>query len=197
MNLVSLEIDGMSCGYDSSPVLESTSFSAKEGEFIGILGPNGSGKTTLLRTISRTLKPYKGVVLLDGRDIYQMVNKDVAKQLAVVPQDSVVMFNFTALDVVLMGRNPHLNRFQFESSGDLMIARESMELTQTWHLADTPIAKVSGGQRQRIIIARALAQKPNVLLLDEPTLHLDLKSQIEILDRNSGTVICSFSTKST
>ncbi len=182
MNLVSLEIDGMSCGYDSSPVLESTSFSAKEGEFIGILGPNGSGKTTLLRTISRTLKPYKGVVLLDGRDIYQMVNKDVAKQLAVVPQDSVVMFNFTALDVVLMGRNPHLNRFQFESSGDLMIARESMELTQTWHLADTPIAKVSGGQRQRIIIARALAQKPKVLLLDEPTLHLDLKSQIEILD---------------
>jgi len=180
--LVSLEIDGVSCRYESIEVLDSLSFSAKEGEFIGVLGPNGSGKTTLLRTISRTLKPHRGVVLLDSRDIYQMAHRDVAKQVAVVPQDSVVAFDFTVLDVVLMGRNPHLNRFQFESSDDLLIAKESMELTETWHLADRPIAEVSGGERQRIVIARALAQKPKVLLLDEPTLHLDINSQIEVLD---------------
>jgi len=180
--LVSLEIDGVSCRYESIQVLDSLSFSANEREFIGVLGPNGSGKTTLLRTISRTLKPQRGVVLLDGRDIYQMANKDVAKQVAVVPQDSIVAFNFTALDVVLMGRNPHLNRFQLESSDDLLIAKESMELTGTWHLANRSIVEVSGGERQRIIIARALAQKPMVLLLDEPTLHLDINSQIGVLD---------------
>ncbi len=180
--MVSLEIGGVSCRYGSTQVLDDLSFSAKEGEFIGILGPNGSGKTTLLRTISRTLKPHVGVVLLDGRDVYEMATREVAKRVAVVPQDSVVAFNFTALDVVLMGRNPHLSMFQLESSRDLLIAREAMELTGTWHLADRPIAEVSGGERQRIIIARALAQKPKMLLLDEPTLHLDVNSQIEVLD---------------
>lgn len=180
--MVSLEIDGVSCRYGSIQVLESLRFSAKEGEFIGILGPNGSGKTTLLRTISRTLKPHRGVVLLDSRDVYEMPTKEVAKRVAVVPQDAVVAFNFTALDIVLMGRNPHLSTFQLEGSRDLLIAREAMELTGTWHLADRPITEVSGGERQRIIIAKALAQKPKVLLLDEPTLHLDVNSQIEVLD---------------
>jgi len=180
--LVSLEVDGVTCRYGSIQVLDSLRFSAKEGEFIGILGPNGSGKTTLLRTISRTLKPHGGAVLLDGRDVYEMATKEVAKRVAIVPQDPAVAFNFTALDVVLMGRNPHLSMFQLESSRDLLIAREAMELTGTWHLADRPIAEVSGGERQHIIIARALAQKPSVLLLDEPTLHLDVNSQIEILD---------------
>lgn len=180
--MVSLEIDGVSCRYESIQVLDSLSFSAKEGEFIGVLGPNGSGKTTLLRTISRTLRPYKGVVLLNGSDVYQMTNRDIAKEMAVVPQDSLIAFSFTALDVVLMGRNPHLTRFQAESSEDLAIAREAMRLTGVWHLADRPITEVSGGERQRIVIAKALTQKPRVLLLDEPTLHLDINSQLEIMD---------------
>jgi len=180
--LVSLEIDRVSCRYESIEVLNSLSFSARGGEFVGVLGPNGSGKTTLLRTISRTLKPYEGVVLLNESDVYQMTNRGVAKEMTVVPQDSLIAFSFTALDVVLMGRNPHLTRFQTESSEDLAIARKAMRLTGVWHLADRPITDVSGGERQRIVIARALTQKPRVLLLDEPTLHLDINSQIEIMD---------------
>ena len=180
--MVSLEIDRVSCRYESIEVLNSLSFSARGGEFVGVLGPNGSGKTTLLRTISRTLKPYEGVVLLNESDVYQMTNRGVAKEMTVVPQDSLIAFSFTALDVVLMGRNPHLTRFQTESSEDLAIARKAMRLTGVWHLADRPITDVSGGERQRIVIARALTQKPRVLLLDEPTLHLDINSQIEIMD---------------
>jgi iron complex transport system ATP-binding protein len=177
-----LEIHDISFRYESVDVLENITFSVREGEFVGVLGPNGSGKTTLLRTISGLSKPYKGVVLLNGTDIHRMSSKDVAKQVAVVPQDSVVAFNFTALDIVLMGRNPHLSRFQLENPKDLSIAKKALKLTGVWHLADRPITEVSGGERQRIVIARALAQEPKVLLLDEPTLHLDIDSQIGIMD---------------
>lgn len=180
--MFSLEIDSVKCRYESIEVLDGLSFSVGSNEFMGVLGPNGSGKTTLLRTISRTLKPHTGVILLDGQDIYQMTSKAVAKQVAVVPQDSVIAFSFTALDVVLMGRSPHLSRFQMEDPKDLAIAEEAMKLVDVWHLADRPITEVSGGERQRIVIARALTQKPRVLLLDEPTLHLDVGSQIEIMD---------------
>ncbi len=180
--MVFLEIHDISFRYESVEVLENISFSIGEGEFVGILGPNGSGKTTLLKTISGLLKPYTGVVLLNGTVIHQMASKDVAKQVAVVPQDSMAAFNFTALDIVLMGRNPHLSRFQWENPRDLSIAKKALELTGVWHLADRLIAEVSGGESQRIVIARALAQEPKVLLLDEPTLHLDIDSQIGIMD---------------
>ncbi|MEM2850686.1 MAG: ABC transporter ATP-binding protein [Candidatus Bathyarchaeia archaeon] len=180
--MVFLELHDISFRYESVDVLENITFSIGEGEFVGVLGPNGSGKTTLLRTISGLLKPYKGAVLLNGTDIHRLSSKDVAKQVAVVPQDSVAAFNFTALDIVLMGRNPHLSRFQLENPRDLAIAKKALELTGVWHLADRPITEVSGGERQRIIIARALAQEPKVLLLDEPTLHLDIDSQIGIMD---------------
>jgi iron complex transport system ATP-binding protein len=180
--LVFLEISGISFRYKSVEVLENISFSIGEGEFVGILGPNGSGKTTLLKTISGLLKPYTGVVLLNGADIHRMASRDIARQMAVVPQDSVVAFDFTALDIVLMGRNPHLSKFQLENPRDLSIAKKALELTGVWHLADRPIAEVSGGERQRIVIARALAQEPRILLLDEPTLHLDIDSQIDVMD---------------
>jgi iron complex transport system ATP-binding protein len=177
-----LEISGISFRYKSVEVLENISFSIGEGEFVGILGPNGSGKTTLLKTISGLLKPYTGVVLLNGADIHRMASRDIARQMAVVPKDSVVAFDFTALDIVLMGRNPHLSKFQLENPRDLSIAKKALELTGVWHLADRPIAEVSGGERQRIVIARALAQEPRILLLDEPTLHLDIDSQIDVMD---------------
>lgn len=180
--MVFLEISGISFRYKSVEVLENISFSIGEGEFVGILGPNGSGKTTLLKTISGLLKPYTGVVLLNGADIHRMASRDIARQMAVVPQDSVVAFDFTALDIVLMGRNPHLSKFQLENPRDLSIAKKALELTGVWHLADRPIAEVSGGERQRIVIARALAQEPRILLLDEPTLHLDIDSQIDVMD---------------
>jgi iron complex transport system ATP-binding protein len=179
---VILSVDGIDCYYGSVRVLENVCFSVEEQDFVGILGPNGSGKTTLLRSISRTLKPHRGVILLNDVDIYTLKSVEVAKQMAVVPQDNVIAFNFSALDVVLMGRNPHLGRFQMESERDIAIARKAMELTNTWHLAERPINELSGGERQRVIIARALAQEPKVLLLDEPTVHLDINNQLEIMD---------------
>jgi iron complex transport system ATP-binding protein len=177
-----VEVDGVECRYGSVKVLEDVSLAVKEGDFVGVLGPNGSGKTTLIKSISRVLKPHKGAILLNGADIYSLKEVEVARQMAVVPQDSSVGFSFTALDIVLMGRNPHMTRFQMESTKDIAIARKAMQLTNTWHLAERPITELSGGERQRVIIARALAQEPTVLLLDEPMTHLDINNQLEIMD---------------
>src|SRR3989304_1290639 len=180
--MVLLNVDGIECRYGSVKVLEDVSLSVKEGDFVGILGPNGSGKTTLLKSISRTLKPHRGAILLNKADIYSLKSVEVAKQLAVVPQDSNIGFSFAALDVVLMGRNPHMTRFQLESTKDIAVAKRVMTLTNTWHLAERPINELSGGEKQRVIIARALAQEPKILLLDEPMTHLDIINQLEIMD---------------
>ena len=180
--MVLLNVDGVECRYGSIKILENVSLSVKEGDFVGIIGPNGSGKTTLLKSISRTLKPHKGTILLDDKDIYSLKSVDVAKQMAVVPQDNTISFSFTALEVVLMGRSPHLSRFQMETENDMAIARKAMDLTNTWHLAERPVNELSGGERQRVIIARALAQKPKILLLDEPLTYLDIVNQLEIMD---------------
>jgi len=180
--MVVLTIEGVDCSYGSVDVLKDVSFVVQSGQFLGILGPNGSGKTTLLKSISRVLKPKKGAILIGEADIYKMKTVEVAKQLAVVPQETPVTFDFTALEVVLMGRNPHMARFKMESKTDLEIAKKSMELTRTWEFADRPVTELSGGERQRVIIARALTQEPQVLLLDEPTTHLDISNQLEIMD---------------
>lgn len=177
-----LNVDGVECRYGSVKVLEDVSLSVKGGDFVGILGPNGSGKTTLLRSISRILKPHKGTILLNEADIYSLKSVDVAKQMAVVPQDTSIGFSFAALDIVLMGRNPHMKRFQMESEKDMAVARKVMKLTNIWHLAERPINELSGGEKQRVIIARALAQEPKILLLDEPLTHLDIVNQLEIMD---------------
>ncbi len=171
--------------YGDEKILDSVCLSVKKG-FTGIIGPNGSGKTTLLKSVSRVLEPASGVVLLDGKDIYKMRAKDAAKDMAVVPQDTSVKFDFTVKEVVLMGRNPHLGRFEIEGARDMEIAEDAMKLTNTLHLADRPITQISGGERQRVIIAKALTQEPMVLLLDEPTSHLDINYQSEILDLIKG-----------
>jgi iron complex transport system ATP-binding protein len=180
--MVDLSIEGVDCFYDSAKILENVRFSVKTGTFLGILGPNGSGKTTLLKSISRVLKPRKGMILLDDTDVYKMKSREVAKHMAVVPQDSSIAFSFTVLDVVLMGRTPHLSRLETESAKDLAIAKKAMEYTKTWYLAKRPVTELSGGEKQRVIIARALTQEPKILLLDEPTSHLDISNQLEILD---------------
>ena len=162
--MVVLNVNGVECRYGSLKILEDVNLSMKGGDFVGILGPNGSGKSTLLKSISRTLKPHSGTILLNDKDIYKLKSIDLAKQMAVVPQDNTISFSFTSLEVVLMGRNPHMSRFQMETEKDMAIARKAMDLTNTWHLAQRPINELSGGERQRVIIARALAQEPKVLL---------------------------------
>jgi len=180
--MVTLKICGVECYYGSVKALENVSFSIGSGELVGLLGPNGSGKTTLLKTISGTLKPKAGAVYLNEAEIFDMKSREVARNIAVVPQNTDVNFDFTVLDIVMMGRHPHMSRFKMESEKDLTIAKNAMELTNTWHLAERHINELSGGERQRVIIARALAQEPKVLLLDEPTTHLDINNQLEIMD---------------
>ncbi len=180
--MVTLTIDGIDCSYGSVDVLKDVDFAVESGQFLGILGPNGSGKTTLLKSISRVLKPQKGTILIGDENVYKMKTVDVAKQMAVVPQSTPVSFDFTALEVVLMGRNPHMARFKMEGKKDLDIAKNSMQLTRTWEFADRPVTELSGGESQRVIIARALTQEPQILLLDEPTTHLDISNQLEIMD---------------
>lgn len=172
----------MDAYYGSVKILDGIDFSASHGELLGVIGPNGSGKTTLLRTISRILKPKVGTILLEGRDVQGMKDKEFSRNFAAVPQDTTINFDFSALDIVLMGRNPHLGRLELEGEEDIEIARRCMELTNCWHLAERPITELSGGERQLVIIARALTQEPKVLLLDEPTSHLDINYQIEIME---------------
>ncbi|HTY74453.1 MAG TPA: heme ABC transporter ATP-binding protein [Candidatus Nanoarchaeia archaeon] len=180
--MVTLNVNGIECRYGSIKILEDVHLTVKEGNFVGILGPNGSGKSTLLKSISRTLKPHKGAVLLDKTDVYSMKSVELAKHMAVVPQENVIGFSFTAVDIVLMGRNPHMTRFQMENERDMAIVRKAMERTNTWQFAGRPINELSGGEKQRVVIARALAQEPEILLLDEPLTHLDMINQLEVMD---------------
>ncbi len=180
--MITLNVNGVECRYGSAKILSGVNLEVKPGDFVGVLGPNGSGKTTLLKSISRVLKPHVGAILIDKDDIYNLKPVDVAKKMAVVPQDSTVGFNFSVMDVVLMGRNPHLGRFQMESPKDVEIAKNALKLTNSLHLINRQINELSGGERQRVIIARALAQEPQILLLDEPISHLDIVNQLELMD---------------
>lgn len=177
-----LSIKGIDFSYDSVKALEDVTFEVKDEEVLGVIGPNGSGKTTLLRCINLALKPKAGSILIDEKDILELQRKEIARKIGVVPQNSAIHFPFTVLDIVLMGRAPHLGRLDREGPGDLEIAKKAMEVTDTQHLADRFIDEVSGGEKQRVIIARALAQEPKILLLDEPTLHLDINHQLEVLE---------------
>lgn len=177
-----LSIHNITFCYNSVRALEEITFEVNEGEVLGVIGPNGSGKTTLLRCINLALKPKVGTVFLDGKNILELDRKEIAKNIGVVPQNSVIRFPFTVFDIVLMGRRPHSSRLGRETPKDVSIVRKAMEITNTLHLADRLIDEVSGGEKQRVIIARALAQEPKVLLLDEPTLHLDINHQLEILE---------------
>jgi iron complex transport system ATP-binding protein len=178
-----LKVCNIECYYESTKVLDGISFSINPGDFVGVLGPNGSGKTTLLRALSGVLKPRIGAVYLEDSNIYLMKSREVAKNIAVVPQDAAPAgFNLTVLDFVLMGRHPHMSRFKMESEKDFAIAKRAMEMTNTLYLAGKNINELSGGERQRVLIARALTQEPKVLLLDEPTSHLDVNNQLEIME---------------
>lgn len=179
---VSLEVSKLYFSYGQQDVLQEISFQVEQGGFLSIVGPNGSGKSTLLKNISAALVPQGGSVFLRNEDIFKIKPKQLARKMAVVPQDTGIQFPFTVLETVLMGRMPHQRRLQGDTPQDLAIARWAMELTNTWSLRDRPVTEISGGERQRVVVARALAQEPQVLLLDEPTAHLDIQHQMELLE---------------
>jgi len=177
-----IETEHVKFNYGDAWVLNDISFTTCEGEFLGIIGPNGSGKTTLLKIIDGLLMPQQGSVLIDGRNIRTIRRDDIAKQIAVVPQDSPIIFSFTVQEVVMMGRAPHLGRLRFEGKTDFEIVRKAMETTDILSFASRSINELSGGERQRVLIARALAQQPQIILLDESTAFLDIKHQVDFFD---------------
>jgi len=174
-----LEIRGVNFSYDSRPVLEDVTMNVDEGNVVSLVGPNGSGKTTLLKCINKILKPKKGVVLVEEKDVREMKLKELAKLLGYVPQISVSSFPSTVFDTVLLGRRPYIN--WSVSPKDREIASQTLALMGIEDLALRHLNELSGGERQKVIIARALAQEPQVILLDEPTSNLDIKHQLEVL----------------
>lgn len=190
-----IKMAGIDFRYKDAWALRDVSFDVQRGEFLGIIGPNGSGKTTLIRIIDGILVPEKGDISVNGNNIRGMRRRDLARLVAVVPQDSAMIFPFKALEVVMMGRSPHLGMLRFEGDRDFEIARKAMEMTDTISLADRSIDRLSGGERQRVLIARALAQEPEVVLLDESTAFLDIKHQaaffglMKTLNRGKGLTV--------
>jgi iron complex transport system ATP-binding protein len=192
-----LAVEKVSFTYDNRArsVVDNVSLNVSRGTIVGLLGPNGSGKTTLLRLLSGTLIPDRGRVLLDGQAIAGMSRRDLARRIAVVPQETHSAFDYSALEIVMMGRYPHLGAFELEGASDLTISRRAMADTGTAGFEDRRFSALSGGEKQRVVIAGALAQASDVLLLDEPTASLDLGFQFEIaallsrLNRDRGTTM--------
>jgi iron complex transport system ATP-binding protein len=179
--LAAVDIDF--CYYEHDGlVLRGVSLELGAGELVGLIGPNGSGKTTLLRVLSGLLVPSRGKVYLDGQDMRALHRRQIAQHVAVVPQELVMPFAFSAYEMVMMGRTPHVRPILGAGPRDRQVVAEKMELTATSVLAERPFSELSGGEKQRVIIAMALAQEPQILLLDEPTVHLDINHQVEILE---------------
>lgn len=176
-----LDVRSLTVTYGARVALRDVSLSLPVGELLGLVGPNGSGKTTLIRAVSGVVAPQAGGVRLDGDDALRLSPKEVALRVAVVPQNPQLPPAFTALELVLMGRTPHLKLLQGEGQGDLRAARHAMLATDSWELAGRRIGELSGGERQRLLVARALAQETPLLLLDEPTAHLDVGHQAATL----------------
>ncbi|RLI39174.1 ABC transporter ATP-binding protein [Candidatus Bathyarchaeota archaeon] len=177
-----LEVLGISFCYDSVEALRDVSFSVREGEVLSIVGPNGAGKTTLLKCLDRVLKPARGTVLLDGHDLASLSRREIARSVGFLPQEQGNAAPLRVLDVVLLGRTPYMRRLASPSERDIRAAREALELVGIGHLAERLFSELSGGERRKVLLARALAQEPELLLLDEPTAHLDLRSQVEVLE---------------
>ncbi len=163
-------------------LLDGVTLHADRGQLVGLIGPNGAGKSTLLRAMSGILGYRDGAVRLDGADIKSLSSKAIAAGLALVPQIAPYTHGFTCIELVLMGRYPHLGRFQIEGKEDDRIARDAMRLTEIEQFADRTLDTLSGGERQRVFVSRALAQQPRVLLLDEPTSNLDVLHQLKVFD---------------
>ena len=183
-------------GQPALSVLRQINLAVPPGQLWCVLGPNGSGKTTLLRLMAGLINPGGGLVLIEGISLGRMSNRSLARRLALVPQETQPAFDYTVLQVVLMGRSPHMGPFGFDRKVDLVVARDCMNKTDTLRLEHRPFDELSSGERQRVVVARALAQKPRVLLLDEPTAFLDIGHQVQVyrllrqLTAEGMTVVC-------
>jgi iron complex transport system ATP-binding protein len=177
-----LKVRNLRFAYGEREVLAGVDLSIRPGEIVGLLGPNGSGKSTMVKVLSGILKPYRGSVTLGGRELRDLAPRDLARTLAVVPQEPVFGFSFNALEVVLMGRHPHLAGLAFESESDIALARDALERCGARQFAHRPVLELSAGERQRVVAARALAQEPGCLLLDEPASFMDIRHQVELFD---------------
>jgi iron complex transport system ATP-binding protein len=174
-----LSLRGVCAGYDDGDVLRGVDLDVAPGELVALAGPNGCGKTTLLRVITGIRRPASGAITVGQRDAASLAPAAIARSIAVVPQGASLPDRFSALAVVLMGRTPHLGMLRGESEADLDLVRAAMERTDCWRLRARYVDELSAGERQRVLIARALAQQPRVMLLDEPTSNLDLMHQVD------------------
>ena len=177
-----IQINNISFSFEQE-VLKNVNINIERGKFYTILGPNGSGKTTLLRILSKSLNIEKGEIFIDEKELTQIKPKVLAMKMAVVPQSTEIEFDFSVQDIVLMGRTPHISRFRSEGEKDMIIAMKAMEMTNTWELRNKSINALSGGERQRVVVARAIAQETQIILLDEPISHLDIHQQVEIMNQ--------------
>ncbi|MBI4711806.1 MAG: ABC transporter ATP-binding protein [Planctomycetes bacterium] len=176
-----LKISNLTSGYIDKDVIKDISFEIRQGEFVGFVGPNGSGKTTLFRTISKIIPAYRGGLAYKDKEIRDWPVKSLAREIAVVPQFLLLTFPFTVRDFIGLGRIPHLDRFSAVSRRDNEVIEQSMRITECAGLGDRLVTELSGGELQRVFLAQALAQEPKLLLLDEPTAHLDIGHQVEIM----------------
>jgi iron complex transport system ATP-binding protein len=179
---VALRTERLGFAYGTRQALCEVDMQVHPGEIVGVLGPNGSGKSTLVKVLSGVLEGYSGSASIAGREISDTPRRELARLMAVVPQESTFGFSFTALEVVLMGRHPHLAGLAFESERDLELASQALQRCAADALAHRPIHELSSGERQRVVFAKALTQQPRVLLLDEPASFLDIRHQVEIYD---------------
>jgi len=181
-----LSARGVGFAYRDGHGVDGIDLDVAPGEIVGLLGPNGAGKSTLLRVLSGVLGPYRGSIRLDGDELSGLRRLEVARRLAVVPQESPPDLPYTALETVLLGRHPHLEGLAFESDRDVETALAALDALSARDLAGRPLAELSAGERQRVTAARALAQQTPLLLLDEPTSFLDLRFQVELFDLLRG-----------
>ncbi len=177
-----LHIKNLYYSYKEKPVLKDINFDLVPGEILGILGPNGCGKTTLLGNLNKNFHPKGGCVMIGDTDLEDIKKKEIAREIAVIPQSNEIKFSFTVREIVSMGRMPFQQSFQGESTNDIEIIDNAIEKTGISEMANRYVNTMSGGERQKVIIARAMAQTPKILLMDEPTLHLDISAQFDVLD---------------
>lgn len=176
-----IRVEALCCAYGDKVILNGLDLNIQEGAMCAVLGSNGCGKTTLMRCLSGLIEPQSGKIALAGRPLKDYTTKQLAQTLSLVRQQANTDMEFSAFEIVLMGRNPYQKRLQNESESDWKIVEECMNMTNTWHLRFSTPSQMSGGELQRVMIARALAQQTPVMLLDEPTSNLDIAHQMEIM----------------